>query len=226
MMSDEPDSAPRSRVWTPGRLALAALAFALVAAAASPGCNPTDGSANMNAANAGAPGASPGTPLSAAGPRRPAATDAISPDPQPLPEEAGAAQMTDLDGKNFRLSDYEGKVVVLNVWATWCGPCRREVPDFIAMNADYRGRDVEIVGVTMEDERNTEESVKNFVKGYKVDYRIGWVDLDAYKALLEPGYQIPQTYVLDRRGRQLYKFVGYAAAGRVRSIVDQALEAK
>jgi thiol-disulfide isomerase/thioredoxin len=112
------------------------------------------------------------------------------------------------------------------LWATWCGPCRREIPDFIAMNADYKGRDLAIVGLTMEDERNTEESVKNFVKGYKLDYRIGWVDLETYKALLQPGYQIPQTYVLDRQGRQVYKFVGYAAAARVRAIVDQALEAK
>jgi len=143
-----------------------------------------------------------------------------------MPEEVTGAQMTTLDGKSLKLSDYEGKVVVLNVWATWCGPCRREIPDFIAMNADYKGRDLAIIGVTMEDERNTEESVKNFVKGYKVDYPIAWVDLETYKALLEPGYQIPQTYILDRQGRQLYKFVGYAAAERVRSIIDQALEAR
>jgi thiol-disulfide isomerase/thioredoxin len=229
MMPDETGRARRPRVWTPRRLALAALAFALVAAAASPGCNPTDGSANMNAASPAAPAATPaGGPAAArssAGPRR-NVTDVIDPEPRPLPEEVTAAKMTDLGGKALRLSDYEGKVVVLNVWATWCGPCRREIPDFIAMNADYRGRDLAIIGVTMEDERNTEESVKNFVKGYKVDYPIAWVDLETYKALLAPGYQIPQTYVLDRRGRQVYKFVGYAAAERVRSIIDQALEAE
>ena len=229
MMPDETERARPSRVWTPRRLALAALAFALVAAAASPGCNPTDGSANLNAANASAAAANSATPpLSSAGPRRPPGerTDALDPEPQPLPEVVSAARMTTLDGKALSLSDYQGKVVVLNVWATWCGPCRREIPDFIAMNADYKGRDLAILGVTMEDERNTEEGVKNFVKGYKVDYPIAWVDLEAYRALLEPGYQIPQTYILDRQGRQVYKFVGYAAAERVRSIIDQALEAK
>ena len=229
MMPDETKSARRPRVWTPGRLALAALAFALVAAAASPGCNPTDGSGNTNAVGAGTPGAppagGPAAPRSSSGPRR-NVTDALDPEPRPMPAEIVSAQMTDLGGREIKLSDYEGKVVVLNVWATWCGPCRREIPDFIAMNADYKGRDVAILGVTMEDERNTEEDVKNFVRGYKVDYPIAWVDLDAYRALLEPGYQIPQTYILDRQGRQVYKFVGYAAAARVRSIIDQALEAK
>lgn len=226
MMPDETESAGRPRAWTPRRLALAALACAMLAAAASPGCNPTDGSANTNAASAGAPaaGKSPGL-RSAAGPRRNTA-DVLDPEPRPMPEEVAAAKLTDLDGKALKLSDYEGKIVVLNVWATWCGPCRREIPDFIAMNADYKGRDVAIIGVTMEDERNTEDSVKNFVKGYKVDYPIAWVDLETYKALLQPGYQIPQTYILDRQGRQVYKFVGYAAAERVRSIIDQALDAK
>ncbi|HLL75419.1 MAG TPA: TlpA disulfide reductase family protein [Pyrinomonadaceae bacterium] len=226
-----PDETEREspRVWTPRRLALAALAFALIAAAASPGCNPTDGSANLNASNANAPtarGTVPGVPQRSGGAPRRAFADAISPEPRPLAEAVTAARMRDLEGKGFRLSDYEGKIVVLNVWATWCGPCRREIPDFIAMNADYKGRDVAIVGLTMEDERNTAEAVRNFVKGYKVDYRIVWADLETYKALLEPGYQIPQTYILDRQGRQLYKFVGYAAAERVRSIIDQALEAK
>ena len=230
MMPDETESVRPPRVWTPRRVALAALAFALVTAAASPGCNPTDSSVNTNVAPAVAPGATPANrpPVSRAsssGPRRNMA-DVIDPEPRPIPEEVAAATMKDLDGKPFKLSDYEGKIVVLNVWATWCGPCRREIPDFIAMNADYKGRDLAIIGVTMEDERNTAEGVRNFVKGYKVDYPIAWVDLETYKALLEPGYQIPQTYILDRQGRQLYKFVGYAAAERVRGIIDQALEAK
>jgi thiol-disulfide isomerase/thioredoxin len=225
-MPEETESAAGTRVWTPRRLALAALAFALVAAAASPACNPTDGSANLIAeAPAASPAGTPAAARSSAGPRR-NMTDVIDPEPQPMPAAVAAARMTDLGGKDFRLSDYEGKIVVLNVWATWCGPCRREIPDFIAMNADYRGRDLAIIGVTMEDERNTAEDVRNFVRGYKVDYPIAWVDLETYRALLEPGYQIPQTYILDRQGRQLYKFVGYAAAGRVRSIIDQALEAK
>jgi peroxiredoxin len=84
---------------------------------------------------------------------------------------------------------------------------------------------VEILGVTMEDERNTVEGVKEFVEEFGIDYRIAWADFDFYKTILSPGYQIPQTYVLGKDGRVLHKFVGYNSevGNHVRAIVNQSL---
>lgn len=133
--------------------------------------------------------------------------------------------MTTLDGKQLKLSDLEGKVVILNAWATWCGPCRKEIPDFIKIQEDYKGRGVEVLGVTSEDERNTAESVREFVKEYKINYKVVWLDQDGWAAYLLPSGAIPQTYVIGQDGRLLKKFRGYSpqVAVMARAITDEAL---
>ncbi|HEY9403515.1 MAG TPA: TlpA disulfide reductase family protein, partial [Pyrinomonadaceae bacterium] len=142
----------------------------------------------------------------------------------PLPDELLNAALTTLEGKSLKLPDLRGKVVVLNLWATWCGPCRREIPDFIEIQKDYEGR-VEVVGITSEDERNTAESVKEFVKEFEINYKVVWVDAKGWEAFLAPRYSIPQTYVLGPDGNLINKFVGYSpqVATMVRDIADQAL---
>ena len=144
--------------------------------------------------------------------------------PTPLPDELVNASLTTLDGKPLKLSDLKGKVVVMNLWATWCGPCRREIPDFIEIQKDYAGR-VEVLGITSEDERNTSESVKEFVKEFKINYKVVWADATAWEAFLAPRYSIPQTYVLGPDGNLLNKFVGYSpqVATMVRAMADEAL---
>lgn len=93
------------------------------------------------------------------------------------------------------------------------------------MRDEFKGQDVEILGVTMEDERNTEKDVDEFIKQFGINYRIAWVDMDFYRTMLSPGYEIPQTYVLAKDGRVIYKFVGYNAqvGDHVRAVVKQAL---
>jgi len=145
--------------------------------------------------------------------------------PVEMPAEQLNASLTALDGKTLKLADYKGKVVVVNLWATWCNPCRREIPDFIEIQKDYAGRGVEVLGVTSVDERNTEESIKEFVKEFKINYKIVKVETDDWASFLAPGYNIPQTYVLGQDGRLLRKFVGYSpqVAVMVRGLADQAL---
>ncbi len=223
MTSEQPARASEKKILTGARIALAALTFSLLAIAISSSCNPTD-SSRVGSTNA--PTSPPAAKISPRQPNPQASRAATPSSPEDaLTDEQRNAAMTTLDGKGIKLSDYEGKVVILNVWATWCGPCRKEIPEFVAMRKEFSAGDVEILGVTMEDERNTVEGVKEFVEEFGIDYRIAWADLDFYKTILSPGYQIPQTYVLGRDGRVLYKFVGYNSqvGDHVRAIVNQSL---
>jgi thiol-disulfide isomerase/thioredoxin len=220
MTSEQPARAPEKKIWTRARLVSAALVFSLLAVAASSSCNPTDSS------RVGSKPAPPtaATPATVAPPSRQPTQPQQSAQPTPLPDELVNVAMTTLDGKSLKLPDLKGKVVVLNLWATWCGPCRREIPDFIKIQEDYEGR-VEVLGITSEDERNTAESVEEFVKEFKINYRVVWVDATGWEAFLAPRYSIPQTYVLGTDGNLIQKFVGYSpqVATMVRDIADQAL---
>src|SRR4026208_127453 len=90
-----------------------------------------------------------------------------------LPQEVDASQfkLTDIDGRTVRLSDYRGKVVLVNFWATWCPPCRTEIPDLIKLQHDYRSRGLQVIGVTYPPQTLAE--VRRFVRRAKVNYPVG-----------------------------------------------------
>ncbi|MCA1556695.1 MAG: TlpA family protein disulfide reductase [Acidobacteria bacterium] len=222
MTSEHPAREPKRKIWTGARIALAALTFSLLAVALSSSCNPTDSSRDGSTD-------APTSPVAKISPRQPnpqaqPAATPFSPE-DALTDEQRNTTMTTLDGKQLKLSDYEGKVVILNVWATWCGPCRKEIPDFIKIQEDYKGRGVEVLGVTSEDERNTAEAVREFVKEYKINYKVVWVDQEGWGAFLLPTGSIPQTYVIGQNGRLLKKFRGYSpqVAVMARALTDEAL---
>lgn len=228
MTYEQPAGESNKKIWTGGRVALAALTFVLLAVALSSSCNPTDSS--RGGSKPAPPSTSPPAATATAPTRQ---TNATQPQPPPaapspvdLPAEQLNASLTALDGTSFKLADYKGKVVIINLWATWCGPCRREIPDFIEIQKDYAGRGVEVLGVTSVDERNTEESIKEFVKEFKINYKVVKVGEKDWVSFLAPGYNIPQTYVIGQDGRLLRKFVGYSpqVAVMVRGLADQALD--
>jgi thiol-disulfide isomerase/thioredoxin len=106
--------------------------------------------------------------------------------------------LKDLRGRALRLSDYKGKVVVLNFWATWCPPCRAEMPDLIRMQREYRSQGLQVVGITYPPEEIAE--VRQFVRKLGVNYPIALGTIET-KSLFDETETLPLTIVIDREGK-------------------------
>jgi thiol:disulfide interchange protein DsbD len=120
-----------------------------------------------------------------------------------------------LDGGALSMSDWKGKVVVLNYWATWCIPCRQEIPEFNKMQAEFGPKGVEVVGISMDEDGAA--AVRPFLRQMPMKYTVGLGSGD-------PG-QLPITVVMDRSGKVVARFSGFTAAEKIRAAVAQALGA-
>jgi thiol-disulfide isomerase/thioredoxin len=135
----------------------------------------------------------------------PAAKSAIPADAGTIGSQAPGFELADLSGKKVTLADFKGKVVILDFWATWCGPCREEIPDFVKLQAKYKGQGLEIVGLSLDD--GGEGVVRPFAEKHNVNYTMLLANpetADRYGGVVG----IPTTFVLDRQGRIVKKFIG------------------
>jgi peroxiredoxin len=111
-------------------------------------------------------------------------------------------QVTDLSGKSISLADYKGKVLFLNFWATWCPPCRAEIPDFVELYGQNKSKGFEIIGISLD--IGGKDTVVAFVEKYKINYPIVLESRRATQKIIddyEPGQYIPTTIVIDKQGR-------------------------
>ena len=140
-----------------------------------------------------------------------------------LPPEVAMAPLKDANGAPFKLADFFGKVVVVNFWATWCGPCRREIPELIKLHKEFQSRGVEMIGLTTEDPDASAEKVRKFIQDFQIDYRIGWASGQVAAPLMQGHTAIPQTFIISPDARILKRFVGFSAANTSTEL-KQALE--
>lgn len=143
-----------------------------------------------------------------------------------LPESVRTRQIKSLDKGSFRLSDFAGSVVVVNLWASWCGPCRVEVPEYEEVRKEYAGRGVEFIGLTTEDPRTASDRVKKFVRDFNFGFRMGWADRELALTLMNGRNTIPQTLVIAADGHIVSHWRGYSrgnGARRLRASIKQAL---
>jgi peroxiredoxin len=213
---------PRTRFWP-------ALAIFLICASVSfglMGCNSGDQT------NVSGPGVASSSPAANTNPAR-STTRIIPAGPVTLSQEIRETKVKTLDGGSLKLSDYDNKVVVVNIWATWCGPCRQEMPDLVKLNQEYKSRGLVVLGLaTTYNERDDPEHVKQFIKAQNVNYKILWDD----GALAGPLVQsvngrsvIPQSFVISRDGKIVKHFSGFNALQTptlMRQAVEEALNDK
>ncbi len=115
-------------------------------------------------------------------------------------------ELPDVNGKKVRLSDFKGKIIILDFWATWCPPCRAEIPGFVELYKKYKDKGVEIIGISL-DEGGVKDVVP-FMKEFGINYH---VLIGNYKVTQDYGgiRGIPTTFVIDRKGNIRAKYVGY-----------------
>jgi cytochrome c-type biogenesis protein len=134
---------------------------------------------------------------------------------QPAPD----VQFPKLDGGTLKLADLRGRVVLLNFWATWCIPCRSEIPSLSGMQKDLESRGLSVVGVSYDD---TADLVREFQKDIKQDYAIVLGGKDVGAQL--PASPLPTTYIIDREGRIREKFIGEKSRAAFEAIIKPLLD--
>jgi peroxiredoxin len=140
---------------------------------------------------------------------------------EPLPQMAPEWNLKDLDGKDIKLSDFKGKVVILDFWATWCGPCKLEIPGFVSLQKEYADRGLMVIGISLDE--GDPKLVKSFAKRMAMNYP---VLLGNNKITSDYGgiEAIPTTLIIDQRGMIIGKHVGYVEKQEFESEIKKLLK--
>lgn len=122
-----------------------------------------------------------------------------------------------LDGDSFRLREHRGEVVVVNVWATWCPPCRVEMPGFVDLQRELGDEGVQFVGIAVD--RAGAEAVRPFVENHGVNFP--QIANPSVAARYFPGKVVPRTYLIDKRGRIRYSHSGVLLKWALRDALEK-----
>ena len=118
----------------------------------------------------------------------------------PIATAVAQSDLKNLDGTTFKVADRKGKVLLLNMWATWCGPCRAEMPALVRMQDAHRDKGFEVIGLNTDDE--TVDAINKFAAEMKLNYTLVWADTALQGALVRISKfgGIPQSFIIDRDG--------------------------
>jgi len=192
------------KFWTPLRVVCTVVSLGLLSAFGVSSCNSNDPQSK-------GPANSP-----TAGQNRAAGLTSL---PRPILDAENRAA----SGDPIKLANYSGKVMLVNLWATWCGPCRIETPELVRLHKEFQSRGVEMIGLSTEDPDASAESVADFVKEYDVKYHIGWAKREVAQTLMQGRTNIPQSFIIARDGRIVKRFIGFRPDTTPQQI-KQALE--
>src|ERR1035437_7208585 len=128
-------------------------------------------------------------------------------------------RLVSTDGKDIRLSEYKGKVVILDFWATWCGPCRKGIPDLIELQKEY-GKDIVVIGISLDE--NTKGEVVPFMQKIGRNYRVAYGTLEVTQQY--GGVEaIPTSFVINKNGKIVDKHVGLVPKSEYADLINKLL---
>lgn len=146
---------------------------------------------------------------------------------QYVPDNGGAIDskapdftVTTVNDKQIHLSDYKGKVVIVDFWATWCPPCRKGIPDLIDIQKNY-GSDVVVIGISVD--TDSKNDVIPFVKSNGINYQVAYANPEVVQAY--GGIEsIPTSFVIDKNGKIVDKHIGLVPKSDFTSVIDKLLK--
>lgn len=142
---------------------------------------------------------------------------------QMINQPAKDFSLSDLENNQVSLANFKNKIIVLNFWATWCSPCKKEIPDLVDLHKKYREKGVVVVGIALDEEGST--VVKPFIQEYKVNYPIllgnEQISKD-YGGIIG----VPTSFILDAKGNVYKKYVGYRPVSEYERDIDALLKAQ
>ena len=128
------------------------------------------------------------------------------------------------NGKDVKLSDFKGKVIVLNFWATWCGPCKRELPSLSQLSTDLKNKNFKMIGVSVDDDQAT---VDNFLRSNNLSYTILHEPNKLVAKYMEVAgvadNVIPQTFIIDKNGKIVESLIGSRSKEDFMTIINKYL---
>lgn len=140
----------------------------------------------------------------------------------PLGSPAPDFELEDFNGASYKLSDFQGKAVLLNIWATWCPPCQAEIPDLIEVQNEYGGDDFTIISISVDEGPLSE--VRDFASEIGINYPVLMDDGKTAKSYIEKAGGIPETYIIDKEGNVAYFIYGGADKAAFVSAVELVIE--
>jgi thiol-disulfide isomerase/thioredoxin len=123
------------------------------------------------------------------------------------------------DGKDIKLAEYKGKVVILDFWATWCGPCRKGIPDLIELQKEY-GKDIVVIGISLDE--NTKGEVVPFMQKIGINYPVAYGTLEVTQQY--GGVEaIPTSFVINKNGEIVDKYIGLVPKSEYTEVINKLL---
>jgi thiol-disulfide isomerase/thioredoxin len=143
-------------------------------------------------------------------------------DPAEVVERILAAPHADVKGETRRVGDWRGRVLVVNYWATWCAPCREEIPVFVQMQERYRGRGLQFIGIAIDQP----DKVAEFAREFRINYPLLLGGVETIELVRQVGNQagvLPYTLVIDRTGKLVTRERGGLKEDRLESLIRPLL---
>jgi cytochrome c-type biogenesis protein len=144
----------------------------------------------------------------------------VTPDRVEVGQPAPVYAATSMTGDSVSLASLRGSVVLMNVWATWCGPCRKEIPELRAIHHAYKDRGLRLVGVSV-DADGSDAAIRDFLKEFRMDYTI-WRDPNQVVQATFRMVGVPATFLVDTQGVLRWKATGAIEPGD--STLTRAIE--